>query len=84
MALESERKELSKLRDENELLKRRLEMIDQEKNSMADREKQLMDKIQGLSENLAFYSRNVADSEKLKQIETLREEKAAQERQILQ
>jgi hypothetical protein len=39
MALETERKELTRLKDDNELLRRRLDMLDEEKKSMGDREK---------------------------------------------
>ena len=41
MALDKERKELARLREENELLKKRIEIFDQEKLSSQQRDKHL-------------------------------------------
>lgn len=50
---------------------------------MAEREKALMDKVQGLSQDLAFYARNVDARESMKRIEALRDEKDQKERTII-
>ena len=41
-----------------------------------------MDKIKGLTQDLAFYARNVDARESMKRIEILREEKDAKDRHI--
>ena len=42
-----------------------------------------MDKIQGLTQDLAFYARNLDARESMKRIDALREEKDAKERMIV-
>jgi uncharacterized coiled-coil DUF342 family protein len=49
---------------------------------MSQRERQLMDKINGLTQDLAFYARNVDTRESMKRIDILREEKDLSERRI--
>lgn len=75
LALEKERMELSKLREENKLFRQRLELMDGERNQMADTEKQLVDKIRALSQDLSFYARNVDAKETMNRIEQLRDER---------
>ncbi len=49
LAVEKERTELARLREEKELMQRRIELYDSEKLSSQQREKQLQDKINGLT-----------------------------------
>ena len=50
---------------------------------MQEEKKQLLDKVRGLTQDLAFYARNVDARESMKRIEQLREEKDAKEREIV-
>ena len=52
LALERERAELAQLREECELLRRRIELQDAERVSDKQKEKQLQDKINGLTQDL--------------------------------
>ena len=49
MALEKERMQLAKLREDNDLLQKQVAMLDSDKLQMYQREKQLQDKINGLT-----------------------------------
>ena len=49
---------------------------------MNDEKKQLLDKIHGLNEDLAFYSRNVDARDTMKRIDILRAEKDAKDKKI--
>ena len=57
--MEKERQELDRLRQENSLLKQRIEIFDQEKLANQQREKTQQDKIVALTQDLQFYARNV-------------------------
>jgi len=49
MALEKERMQLAKLKEDNDLLQKQVAMLDSDKLQMYQREKQLQDKINGLT-----------------------------------
>ena len=49
MALEKERMQLAKLKEDNDLLQKLVAMLDSDKLQMYQREKQLQDKINGLT-----------------------------------
>ena len=82
LALEKERKELADLRRENELLRKRIEMFDSDKISAQQKEKQLQDKINGLTQDLQFYARNSDMRDCMQRIERLREERDTKEFKI--
>jgi hypothetical protein len=82
LAVEKERSELARLREEKELMQRRIELYDSEKLSSQQREKQLQDKINGLTQDLQFYARNVDTRDQIQRIERLREERDIKEQKI--
>lgn len=82
LSLDKERRELAKLREENDLLKRRIEIFDQEKLSSQQKEKQLQDKINALTQDLQFYARNTDMRDCMQRMDRLREECDAKERKI--
>ena len=82
MALAEERKTLKRLTEENDLLKERIKIFDQEKIQSQAREKQLQDKINGLTQDLQFYARNADMRESMLRIERLREERDTKDAKI--
>ena len=82
LALDKERKELARLRDENDLLRQRIEMFDQEKLTAQQREKQLQDKINNQVEQLKLYARNADMKDYEAQITRLSEESSKKESRI--
>ena len=79
LALEKERQELDRLRQENSLLKQRIEIFDQEKLANQQREKTQQDKIVALTQDLQFYARNVEMREYMNKFDQLRVEKNAKD-----
>ena len=49
LALESERMELAKLREENQMLLRKIDLIEAEREADRQKERQMQDKINGLT-----------------------------------
>ena len=82
MALEKERMQLAKLREDNDLLQKQVAMLDSDKLQMYQREKQLQDKINGLTQDLQFYARNADTRDQIQRIEKLREERDVKELKI--
>ena len=80
--MENERKELAKLREENLLLKKRIEIFDQERINLEHREKQQQELIKGLNDDLAFYSKNADMRSCMNRIEVLRAEKDAKDAKV--
>ena len=79
LALEKERQELDRLRQENSLLKQRIEIFDQEKLANQQREKTQQDKIVALTQDLQFYARNVEMREYMNKFDQLRVENNAKD-----
>jgi len=82
LALDKERAELARLREENMLYLRKIELLDAERLSDKQKEKQLQDKINGLTQDLQFYARNADMKESMIRLERLREERDAKEAKI--
>ena len=82
--MEKERKELARLQQENQLLRQRIEIFDQEKLANGQREKQMQDKIVALTQDLQFYARNVDMRDCMAKIDVLRAEKTAKDKQIVE
>jgi hypothetical protein len=57
-------------------------MLDSDKLQMYQREKQLQDKINGLTQDLQFYARNADTRDQIQRIEKLREERDVKEVKI--
>ena len=84
LIMEKERKELARLQQENQLLRQRIEIFDQEKLANGQREKQMQDKIVALTQDLQFYARNVDMRDCMAKIDVLRAEKTAKDKQIVE
>ena len=82
MALEKERMQLAKLKEDNDLLQKQVALLDSDKMQMYQREKQLQDKINGLTQDLQFYARNADTRDQIQRIEKLREERDVKELKI--
>jgi predicted nuclease with TOPRIM domain len=82
IALENERKELIRLRADNQRLQERIGITDNNNKTLNEEKKQLLDKIHGLNEDLAFYSRNVDARDTMKRIDILRAEKDSKDKKI--
>lgn len=82
LALEKERAELARLREESEMQRRRIELQDAERVADKQKERQLQEKINGLTQDLQFYARNADMRESMMRIERLREERDAKELKI--
>lgn len=83
-ALESERREMTRLSGENDTLKRKVDAFDNETKTLQVNKQQLLEKITGLEEDLAFYSRNQDVKESIKRIDLLRREKEEKDKKINQ
>lgn len=68
-ALEDERKEMTRLKNDNETLKLRVEQLDHDKKGLETNKKQLIEQITSLREDLAFYSRNKDVQESIMRID---------------
>lgn len=64
------------------MLLRKIELIEAERESDRQKERQLQDKINGLTQDLQFYARNADTRESMLRIERLREERDAKELKI--
>jgi len=84
LALENERMELARFREENQMLLRKIDLIEAEREAERQKEKQLQDKINGLTQDLQFYARNADMRESMMRIERLREERDAKEQKIVE
>lgn len=82
MATAKEKELLARLKDENELLKQRIQIFDSDKFSSQQREKQMQDKINGLTQELQFYAKNADMRQCMQRIEALREERDRKEQKI--
>jgi len=52
LALENERMELARFKEENQMLLRKIELIEAEREADKQKERQLQDKINGLTQDL--------------------------------
>ncbi len=82
LALEKERLELARLREENQMFMRKIELIEAERETDRQKERQMQDKINGLTQDLQFYARNADMRESMVRIERLREERDAKDHKI--
>jgi len=58
VALENERREMNRLKNENDTLLLKVDSLDSANKTLQETKTQLFDKIHGLEDDLAFYSRN--------------------------
>ena len=65
-------------------MKRRVEVVDNENKNLKVNKQQLLEKITGLEEDLAFYSRHQDVKESIKRIDLLRREKEEKDKKINQ
>lgn len=82
VAMENERREMMQLRGENDTLKLKLQNMDEENKSFRLQKADFLAKIDGLQEDLAFYSRNQDVKESINKVNTLRKEKEIAEKKI--
>ena len=82
VALENERREMNRLRNENDTLLLKVESLDSANKTLQEAKSQLFDKIHGLEDDLAFYSRNQDVKESIKRIDLLRKEKEEKDKKI--
>jgi len=57
-AMENEKREMTRLKGENDTLKLKLEAMDQDNKSLRQLKTQLNEQINGLQDDLSFYCRN--------------------------
>ncbi len=84
LILEKERMEHARIKEQNEMLMRKIELIEAEREADRQKEKQLQDKINGLTQDLQFYARNADMRESMLRIERLREERDSKEQKIIE
>ena len=75
VALENERREMNRLKNEKETLLLKVESVDSANKTLQEAKTQLFEKIHGLEDDLAFYSRNQDVKESIKRIDLLRKDK---------
>jgi len=84
VALENERREMNRLKNEKETLLLKVESVDSANKTLQEAKTQLFEKIHGLEDDLAFYSRNQDVKESIKRIDLLRKEKEEKDKKITQ
>jgi len=84
VALENERREMNRLKNEKETLMLKVESLDSANKTLQETKTQLFEKIHGLEDDLAFYSRNQDVKESIKRIDLLRKEKEEKDKKITQ
>lgn len=73
---------MTRLRGENDTLKLKLEGQDNENKSLRQLKAQLNEQINGLQDDLSFYSRNQDIKESIRKVDILRKEKEQFEKKI--
>ena len=71
---------MQRLKEDNERLKNTAETTQSYNEELVETKRQLLEQIDGLKEDLAFYSRNAEAKESIKRIDVLRVEKEEQEK----
>ena len=81
-AMENEKREMTRLKGENDTLKLKLEAMDQDNKSLRQLKTQLNEQINGLQDDLSFYCRNQDIKESIRKVDILRKEKEVFEKKI--
>lgn len=79
-ALQDKTREHAAMEQRNKALVEKEKLTDQTISQLTTEKKLLLDKVQGLSENLAYYTRNPDTKDSVRRIDQLRQEKDAEAR----
>lgn len=73
---------MTRLQGENDTLKRKVDALDNENKTLQVNKQQLLERVTGLEEDLAFYSRHQDVKESIKRIDLMRREKEEKDKKI--